>query len=1368
IAGVVHNVVYLATMQNTVFAFDADDPNASTPLWKTPLGAPVVNDPPYLPRMVFSAQDGILSTPAIDPNSQTLYVVALTQQTGGLAYELHALDMTTGSDKPGSPVTIQGSVAGNGYDSQNGVVTFNPDPQLQRAGLLLAYGNVYVAFASYGDTDPYHGWIFAYNASTLQQVNVFNVSPGQRGGVWQSGGGMAADGNGFVYVNTGNGTWDGITNFGESFLKLSSTLAVVDYFTPDFYASLNTNDLDIGAARPLLIPGTDLIVSGGKQGAIYLVNRDNMGHLQAGNGQIPESFGEIGHGIHSGLAYWNNSSGGMLYVLGARNDNLNAYRMSNGTFGTTPVSTSAITANYATGLSVSANGSTPGTGIVWAADPGSNALYAFDASNVATELWNSSQNATRDSPGSVAKFAPPVAVNGKVYVATFSNQLAVYGLLPSATLSVAPAAVTLGTSQVEAFSANTPGSTWTITPAGAGSISSTGTYTAPASITAQQTITVTATNGGSHATATVTLVPVSVTVTPSSPTLFASQTQQFSAAVTGSSNNAVTWSLNPPGVGTVSSTGLYTAPAVISQNVTVIATSVADPTKSAGAAVTLNPIVAPSITQQPRSATAVAGQTATFTVAATGGNLAAQWQIKLPGAPSFTNIAGATSATYTRTVALSDNGAQLQCVISNSAGQAITNPVTLTVLPLGANFLVSAALGTPRNDFTGFVGMAVTVGTTPIVVNTLGRMAAPGNSGAHTVKIFDPNAGADIAGSSLSLNMAGVPANTWVYQPLPAPITLNAGATYYFLTQETSGGDKFYNDDTAIQTTSDGFVPGAIYATGQNSYGLAPASGNFSYGPVDFRYSSFSISPASAPVQASQTLQLTVNASGLSSNSATWTLSPNIGTISSTGLYTPPALIPTQTTITVTATSTVDNTKSATASIILTPVAVTLAPTNVTLFSSQQQQFTPTVTGTSNTAVTWSIPTNAPGTISQTGLYSAPSSPITSSTTVTVTATSVADTTKSGTALVTLSPPVPPTITQQPVSATVLAGQTATFSIMAIGGSLAYQWQSLPQGGGSFSNIAGATSSSYTTPAALLTSNATQFRCIVTNSAGTTSSSGATLTVVASGMHFISAPPTTGTPRSNFGGWVGMSVTVGSSPITVVNLGRYVLSGNTQTHTVKIVDASKGNDLQGASTSINTALGTAGQFAYGALVAPVTLNANATYYILSQETAGGDQWYDSDTTAQTMNIAALNFPEFGPNGGPYTPVASLPGHLYGPVDFSIPIGISVTPATVTLSDGQTQQFTATVSGSNQAVTWSISPASIGSISASGLYTAPSPVPAAQTVTVTATSVADPTKSATATVALSLPGPPSITQQPQSIGVFVGQQATFSVTAGGGV
>jgi hypothetical protein len=440
----VHNIVYVCTEHNSVYAFDADDPAAATPLWHVNLGA---TRPPVTGSI--QPETGIISTPVIDQSSNTLFVVA---PLGASNYQFHALDITSGAERPNSPVTVQGSVSGTSIDSSNGTLTFNAALHWQRPGLLLLNGNVYVAFASHGDdTEPYHGWIFAYSASTLLRTSILCLSPnGLAAGVWGGGLGLAADPAGHIYVQTGNGTMDantGGSDHGDSMLKLGAAngLTVLDYFSPSNENTLDIDDADLGSSGPILIPGTSLAVGGGKDGRIFLVNTNSMGQFHSPDQMVQEwqaTFNEInGSGgiFGSDVAYYNSK----LYLWG-RHDVLKAFAFNGTTFNTTPVSqtATAIPDGYSNepALSISANGVAPGSGIVWAAYsttgqadgfayPG--ILHAFDASDLTHELWNSNQNSSRDYSGAWAKWCPPTIANGKVYLGTFDSELNVFGLLPA-------------------------------------------------------------------------------------------------------------------------------------------------------------------------------------------------------------------------------------------------------------------------------------------------------------------------------------------------------------------------------------------------------------------------------------------------------------------------------------------------------------------------------------------------------------------------------------------------------------------------------------------------------------------------------------------------------------------------------------------------------------------------------------------------------------------------------------------------------------------------------------------------------------------------------------------------------------------------
>jgi hypothetical protein len=438
-----HNVVYAVTEHDSVYAFDADNDTGSnsTPLWQVSFIDPAtgITTVPYqdVNSTDLTPEIGITSTPVIDPMSNTIYVEAKTKEVSGATvnyfHRLHALDLGSGAEKFGGPVVIQPTVNGTGDGNDGaGHVPFNPLRQLNRPGLLLENGVVYIAFASHGDNGPYHGWIVGYNASTLQLQDVFNSTPNaSEAGIWESGDGPAADTNGNIYVLTGNGTFDSTTNsdYGDSFLKLTpvgTNLLLTDYFTPYNQASLSDSDMDLGSGGLVLLPDAagsatqpHLLIGAGKQGVMYLLDRDNFGGFNgSNNNQIVQTLPLIS--CFSTPAYFN----GMLYYVG-NGGTPQAYTCTNGMLGTSPFSINTNIYGYpGASPSISANGAS--NGILWAIQrSGTAILHAYNATNLADELYNSQQSPC-DQLGIAVKFSVPTIANGKVFVGT-AAELAVFG-----------------------------------------------------------------------------------------------------------------------------------------------------------------------------------------------------------------------------------------------------------------------------------------------------------------------------------------------------------------------------------------------------------------------------------------------------------------------------------------------------------------------------------------------------------------------------------------------------------------------------------------------------------------------------------------------------------------------------------------------------------------------------------------------------------------------------------------------------------------------------------------------------------------------------------------------------------------------------
>ncbi len=434
--GTIHNVLFTSTMHNTVYAYDADLNSTDALLWQINLGPSVPSTMLYNGYSDISPEVGILGTGTIDLQAGVLYIVSESLQDSKPIFYLHALDLRTGVERMDGPVVITATVTGYGAESLGGqTVAFDPSQHIQRPGLLLANQVVYVAFGSHADESPWHGWVMSYDASDLRvQLGVFMTTPdGEGGAVWQSGHGLAADDAGNVYCISGNGDYDGSENFGESLIKLSgSGVALLDWFTPENWQMLSDNDSDLSAG-PALIPGTHTIVGGDKYGQLYVINGDSMGELGSASSVGTQIFTGAVLGGMFNFAMWNRPDAPYVYAQGEQ-DVVKSYQIVGGVFDTTPVSVGALSVDVAqVGMTISADGSR--NGVLWETtgdfnDPSTpGTLHAFDALNLANELWNSDMNPDQDSLGGFVKFVNPTVVNGKVYVATSTAGVVVYGLL---------------------------------------------------------------------------------------------------------------------------------------------------------------------------------------------------------------------------------------------------------------------------------------------------------------------------------------------------------------------------------------------------------------------------------------------------------------------------------------------------------------------------------------------------------------------------------------------------------------------------------------------------------------------------------------------------------------------------------------------------------------------------------------------------------------------------------------------------------------------------------------------------------------------------------------------------------------------------
>lgn len=477
IGGTTHNVVFVATQHDGLYAFDADSaPSGCAPLWHANLidaahGATAGESP--VPSggagsMVgygngdIVPEVGVTGTPVIDPATNTLYVVSKSVIVSSAQFyqRLHAIDLLTGNEKFSGPVTIAATFPGSADGGT--AVTFSPGQENQRTGLALANGNVYIAWASHEDKTPYYGWVLAYDAHTLAQVAVFNTTPDQGwGGIWMGGAAPSVDSNGNLYMITGNGTFDAANtsgpnhDYGDSMLKLTSSLQVAQYFTPSDQESDQTNDNDFGSGGTAILVDlpangtnpTHLIIGGGKDGALYVLNRDQLGGLGDTNAWQRVDSGTM---IFSTGAFWNNT----YYIAGGMGP-MKAFDLNLSSAQINSTSTSSSSNNYPfKGATPSISASGNSNGILWALDNGlycthfssgcgPTVLHAYDAANLSKELWNSSQN-PNDAAGNAVKFTVPTIANGRVYIGTRGNntggadsstsvpgELDVYGILPN-------------------------------------------------------------------------------------------------------------------------------------------------------------------------------------------------------------------------------------------------------------------------------------------------------------------------------------------------------------------------------------------------------------------------------------------------------------------------------------------------------------------------------------------------------------------------------------------------------------------------------------------------------------------------------------------------------------------------------------------------------------------------------------------------------------------------------------------------------------------------------------------------------------------------------------------------------------------------
>jgi hypothetical protein len=822
IGGGTHNVVYVATQHDSVYALDAD---TGTLYWQKsliPAGGSTVSSNTDLNFCGdIAAEVGITSTPVIDATTGTLYVVAKVKLNGAILQYLHALDVSSAAEKFGGPVSIQASVPGTATDGNGSMVAFDPRQENQRAGLLLENGHVVISWAAHCDKTPYHGWVMSYGATTLTQEGVYNTSPnGSANGIWMSGAGPAADSSGNIYFATGNGTWSAADN-GDSIVKLGppsgSTLPLLDYFTPYDQGSLSAADLDVSAGGVVLLPplanGKKLLAMLSKAGTIYLIDTSGMGkycvaQTPACTGsdtnivqEIPKAF----TGYWGAPAYWN----GYLYWSGGNDTSgaaepLKAYSFNasgSGLISTSPASVAAHSFNFSGPVpSVSSNGAS--NGIVWGMDNGSFAstcsggtncqvLYAYDATNLATMLYNSSQAANnRDVPGTAVKFTTPTIANGKVYVAG-KGSVSAFGLLSavSATATaptLSPIGGTYSSAQTVSLADTTPGAVIHYTTDGSTPTTASATYTAAITVSSTTTVKAIAVASGyttspvSSATYTISAAAPTAaapTFSPASGTYTASQTVTLSDSTAGA---AIYYTTN--GTTPTTASAKYSTALTVAASTTIKAIAVATGyTNSAvsSAAYTI------SATQPTAAAPTVSPAAGTYTSAQ-----AVTLADSTPGAVIYYSTDGSTPSTASAvySAALSVNATTVVKAIAVAGGYAnsAVTSATYTISASGSPVSTPVSLAAAANVYAiGTNATAVTNGG----IDTWGY--------AYSSNLLGPT----VSWSGVTFNLgapgtAGAASNTTIALPAVSSTTLN------LLAVAVNGGHRnsfvvTYTDGTA-------------------------------------------------------------------------------------------------------------------------------------------------------------------------------------------------------------------------------------------------------------------------------------------------------------------------------------------------------------------------------------------------------------------------------------------------------------------------------------------------------------------------------------------------------------------------------------------
>jgi len=796
INGGVHNVVYVATEHDGVYAFDADSNTGSNaqPLWYTSFLSSGVTT---VPSADLSCSDilpeyGITGTPVIDLSTSTLYVVAETLENSGASFvkRIHALDITTGLEKPGSPFVISASVTVPGQSA----VTFDTEWENQRPGLLFYNGVVYIGFSSHCDNKDWRGWIlgYSYNQSSFSQGFVFSTEPssatGQGGGIWMAGQGLSMDMGSNLFVATGNGEFDTTDtppiNYGDSIIRIDLSIGptVQDYFTPYTQSTLDLSDVDLGSGGIAMLfnqsgPNPGLLVQAGKDSIIHVVNQSNMGHFNSSSDKIVQEVSGIGS-FYSSPVYFN----GKVYFW-ADSDVVKAYTVTNGMLSTAPTD-SGIDYFYFPGATptISANGTS--NAILWALNgdawvdgsgPGGPAvLYAYNASDLsAGSIYNSNENSTRDNPGGAIKFAVPTVANGKVYVGE-AGKLSVYGELSAGAPSITSAnstTFTVGTDgNFTVMATGTPAPSLTETGAlpsgvtfvdngnGTGTLSGT-----PASGTSgTYSLTFTASNGvGAAANQAFTLT---VNTAQTGPTITSASNTTFTVGGAGSFTVTTTGEPAP----TLTETGTLPSGVTFKNNANGTATLSGTPAAGTGGTYSLtfaasNGVGTPAsqgftltVDQAPAIASAnnttlTVGVASTFTVTTTG-----------TPTPNLSEMGALPSG-----VTFSDNGDGKGDGIGTLSGTPAAGTAGAYTFTITAGNGVGTA-ASQSFKLTVTAAPSITSPNFSLSASSSSVQVTPGHTAMYTLSV---NPVGELIGT-VSLNCAGAPATT-TCSASPNPVSLN-------------------------------------------------------------------------------------------------------------------------------------------------------------------------------------------------------------------------------------------------------------------------------------------------------------------------------------------------------------------------------------------------------------------------------------------------------------------------------------------------------------------------------------------------------------------------------------------------------------------